>query len=191
VPSGWSSASTIIGAGGVTLNTLRVDGPVLAERPQAIRRLAGRHRPMQQVHRERLLCPQLAPLLFDLRGCRLEQPERDALGVRIQPGHGATSVATRLTAGATGKSALAQGQLGAFGPLERRSEPLGRSDRRPTGSADEREEVVRAQEKKDHIAFTHFPSYPAHRTYPRRKVSQQGANQVNHGSDAAADRRTI
>jgi len=44
--------------------------------------------------------------------------------------------------------------VGRIGALECRSEPLGRSDRRPTGGADEREEVVPADEKRVYIFYT-------------------------------------
>jgi len=38
--------------------------------------------------------------------------------------------------------------------LECRSEPLGRSDRRPTGGTDEREEVVPDYDKRVYVAYT-------------------------------------
>jgi len=48
--------------------------------------------------------------------------------------------------------------VGWGGALECRSESLGRSDKRPTGGADEREEEVPADEKRVYIAYT--PSNP-------------------------------
>jgi len=72
---------------------------------------------------------------------------------------GAASVAAGLTAGAAGKSAPAHGWLDGFGPLERRSEPLGRSDRRAADGADEREEVIPAHEKRVYIAHTQQSPY--------------------------------
>ena len=62
-------------------------------------------------------------------------------------------MAAGLTGPRSGEKRASGRVVGRIGALECRSEPLGRSDRRPTGGADEREEVVPADEKKVYIAY--------------------------------------